>query len=102
MATRVSDICQNKHRGNPQSEAANLRIANKKLPLRLLIYEHLREHGPMTSAEIVSRLGLKLQTVSARMAELLAEGWLEETGTVREGYAVRRAKSSNGQQKSLF
>ena len=84
------DICVNKHGHNPQSEAANKRIDPYKRTMKDRIYEYICEQDSGATAEDVVRgLGFKLQSVSARCAELKAERKIVEGGA-RNGYSVLR------------
>ena len=94
----MSDICVNKHGHNPQSEAANARIDPYKRTMKDRIYEFICDQDRGATAEdVVSGLGFKLQSVSARCAEMKAENRIMEDG-VRNGYAILRPAG----QKRLF
>jgi predicted Rossmann fold nucleotide-binding protein DprA/Smf involved in DNA uptake len=84
----MNDICVNKHGHNPQSEAANQRLQPYKQNMKDRICDFICEQDtPQTCEDIVRCMGLKLQSVSARVSELKAEKRIEETGKPRNGYA---------------
>jgi DNA-binding HxlR family transcriptional regulator len=87
----VSDICQSRHRGNPESVAANKLIDSFKNKDRVRIMAMLKYVGPLTCKELEVELQLKHQTCSARLSELKADGWVIKTGGRREGAAEVRA-----------
>jgi len=66
------DICRNRHRGNPESETANIRISRAKSGIRERVLEYIRSEGidGATCSEIEEALKLSHQTASARCAEL--------------------------------
>jgi len=70
------DVCQNRHKGNPESVEANDNAAPYKAAHRLLIEGLLVLAGPagLTSEEVEERLGLTHQTASARLSELKIRG----------------------------
>lgn len=53
-----------------------IRAINKQRVLRLI-----RSSGPLSRADAAERTGLTRPTISAVVAELLAEGWIQEVGT---------------------
>lgn len=69
-----SDICRNKHRGNANSEAANLSAQPRKQNGRERIVTWLEANPSGATREELSRL-LKMPytSVSGRVSELLAE-----------------------------
>lgn len=94
------DVCKNRHRGNAQSEAANDVVQPYKLNMRERIFFYVfksRQYG-VTCEDIVRDLGMKLQSVSARVSELKATNRVVEDGT-RNGYSILRPMAT---QKSLF
>jgi len=90
----VRDVCASRHRGNPESEAANERVAPSKADLRWKIMLWFYEHGPATCEQASRALGLRYTTASARLSELKADGFLEITG--------KRALTSGGSQAALL
>lgn len=85
------DICANRHRNNPESNAAHEQILNEKLEAYnriMAIYVARKEYGA-TSHEISWATGMPLQTVSARLSELHHKlNKLEKKGERRHGAAV--------------
>lgn len=53
-----------------------IRAINKRRVLRLI-----RSSGPLSRADVAEQTGLTRPTISAVVAELLAEGWIQEVGT---------------------
>lgn len=85
------DITRNRHRGNPESEAAHDSIVLYKSESQLRVLEVLRRKGA-TSKELSRSLSMGYTTVSARLSELKKLGEIEPTGEKRERAAVLRAK----------
>lgn len=90
----VPDICRNRHKGNPESEAANLRTAKQQDRARIAAYLTDRV---ATCDQIEQALNMRHQTASARVSELLKDGLIERTGERRKtrtgcGAAVLRLK----------
>lgn len=83
------DICENRHRGNPESVAGNLKV-DKHAGRRSVI--EILKGGNFTAKEIAFRLGKPLHTLSGRCAELKMLGIIEATGNRREGAAELRIK----------
>src|SRR5271157_4346166 len=75
----TSDVCRRKHRGNPQSVAANQDTAGRKQRDSERILAFLRTNES-TRAEIAECLGMPYQTVSARCADLKKAGFISGTG----------------------
>jgi hypothetical protein len=99
----MSDITANRHRGNPESVAANERVQGSKEAIQNYIRDWLCRAGPHTSKEISVCLYMKYTTVSARLSELKADGWVVKTGKRREGAAEVRAvtqEERNAKQNS--
>jgi hypothetical protein len=86
----ASDPCANRHKGNPQSEAAHKRIVHTKQDTYKRITDLLRARGPYgaTSKEIAAAFGVQLNTISGRFAEMKQMKWIKETGERRNGAAV--------------
>lgn len=53
-----------------------IRAINKQRVLKLI-----RSHGPISRADCAEQTGLTRPTISAVVAELIEEGWVEEVGT---------------------
>jgi len=85
------DICQSRHRGNPESVAANERVQDFKRGDQARIWLFLKRSGPCTCKELEYCLEMKHQTCSARLSELKADGWVVKTGKRRDGAAEVRA-----------
>jgi hypothetical protein len=78
------DVCRRRHRGNPESRAANERVHDSKAKLQERIYQHIANlpHGA-TCEEVTRALRLRYTTCSARMAELKALNRLFPSGERR-------------------
>jgi hypothetical protein len=92
MATQAAlnfDICARKHKGNQESVAANPPSSHKARD-RQRIYELalLRGDSGLTLKEVVSTLGIQIQSASARISELKADRQLVANGSRREKCAV--------------
>jgi hypothetical protein len=89
-AMNLEDICANKHRDNPESRAANAKIAPHKATLRVQIYLFLRMERPRgaTCAEIAKHFGKPMHAISGRLAEMKAIGLAVETDERRNGGRV--------------
>jgi predicted HTH transcriptional regulator len=85
--TEHVDICENRHRDNPESMNAFDQIAPKigALHEQLLRALSLRD---MTSKELERFTRLHRSTVSARLSELKKLGKIEATSARRDGCAV--------------
>jgi predicted transcriptional regulator len=79
--SQPSDICRNYHGGNEQSEAANVAIQPRKQSMRMRILEWWTQESTVEECELA--LGMKHQTVSARVSELRKDGLLQDTGRTR-------------------
>ena len=82
-ATVETDICQNRHKGNPQSESAFESI-RKELPLRralCLVLIHKAASKGLTVHELSEQLGTTPNAVSGRLTELKREGLICKIGT---------------------
>lgn len=87
-ALPVPDVCRNRHRGNPQSVAANRLVDPMKTSMRTTIYNLLAAGAGMTLKELGQKLGKQLNQISGRISELKADNKIYETGEVRNGCAV--------------
>ncbi len=85
------DICARRHRGNPESAAANP-SRGTKAETRLLVLEQLRRNGPMTSKELAAAMGTRINCISGRLSELAVAGEIERTDARRDGCAVLRVR----------
>lgn len=72
-----------------EKKTANIEIKQKN---RTNIYQFLRKSGKLSRQDIVSALQLSLPTVTQNLAELQAEGLVEEAGTIGNT-GGRRAKT---------
>ena len=88
-STSIDDICRNKHQGNAESEAANLRLKNKA-ESREQVYRMLLKYD-MTCKELAAELGKEMHTISGRITELKKQGRVMPTAIVRNGCRVVRA-----------
>lgn len=80
----LADICSRKHRYDPNSFLANIRIHPHKLNLCQRIYLSLVEQGEATCEQLSLRLGIRYTTTSARVSELKAMTWIMRSGAIRE------------------
>jgi hypothetical protein len=80
----LPDICSARHKFEPNSFLANVRIAGRKQSLRERIYASLIEHGPATCEQLALRLVIRYTTCSARISELKAMTWCVRSGQIRE------------------
>jgi hypothetical protein len=73
------DVCRRKHKGNPESEAANL-IPDKALWQRK-VYDLAQSLGiyGITADEAAAHFNVGHNTVAPRISELQEEGWLFKT-----------------------
>lgn len=83
----ADDICSNRHRGNPESQAAFDFVASKIGPMHDRLLAILRRQA-MTSKELERYTGMTRSTISARLSELKSSGHIVKTGQRREGAAV--------------
>lgn len=86
------DICKNKHKGNRNSIAANLRALPTKQRVKDLILNILADHPEgLICHEIAEILGKPLNTFSGRLSDLKAEGLIVEVGERNNAAVLRRA-----------
>jgi hypothetical protein len=92
----TQDVCRSKHRGNPESEAANERVSPSKADLRYRILRFFFERGPSgaTCEQASIALAIRYTTASAKISELKAEGLLAFTG--------ERGTTSGGSSAALL
>jgi len=86
----LPDICRNRHRGDENSEIANAKVhSHKSLDrARILGYADFMGSYGITLKEVCKALDLKVQTASARLAELKASTDLVAKGTRRDDCGV--------------
>ena len=82
----ISDVCWNRHRGNPQSIEANPAMRNKRRD-RAWVYEIIRCSKGVTSKEIANQMGRQLNCISGRISELKRDGMVKVNGS-RDGCGV--------------
>lgn len=88
------DICQSRHKGNPQSAEAHESIVTEKSRMHQAILAYLRHEGGCTCEQVEQGLGLSHQTASARMSELKARGLARDSG--------RRRPTSSGRMAAIL
>jgi predicted transcriptional regulator len=89
----MEDICSTYHKGNTESREAHASIERVKEAMRLKIIGRLKEvPSGRTCDEIETDLGLRHQTASARISELLAVGRIIRTKIRR---ATRSGRSAS-------
>lgn len=93
------DICESRHRGNAESQAAHDKVVPTKTDTWKKIMNLISSRGEFgaTSKEIAYAMGKQLHAISGRCSELKAMGWIKPTELRREGSAVlilNEAKSS--------
>ena len=93
------DICENRHKGNIESLAANPTTEHKR-DSHERILNFLRVNGNRTSKELAYYFGKQLNVISGRISELKAIGAIEPTGERRDGAAVLRLKSGTERSTS--
>lgn len=86
------DICENKHGGNAESQAAFESIEPTIPESRkgVLLAVQMSLNG-MTAKEYAKRSGRQLNAVSGRFSELARDGWIHRSNERRDGAAVWRA-----------
>lgn len=79
------DVTLAKHGNNSASNDANVRVAASKGEIRRQIYEFalLSPNYGITLSEVVRKLGIKVQTASARLSELRKDEYLVPKGEER-------------------
>lgn len=88
------DICESKHGGNVQSQAAFRRAKPKLSRSREAVLACIRDSGRegMTCKEIAARLGKGMNAVSGRCTEILADGLIVDSCRRRDGGRVLVAR----------
>jgi hypothetical protein len=98
MRNEYTDITANKHKGNKQSQAANIKVAPYKLGMRekILGFMAIRdEQGLGTSCRhAADHFGKEGGQIGGRFTELKAEEIIEPTGITENGYMVYRLAHS--------
>ena len=81
--TQETDICQNRHRGNPQSEKAFESIKQHLPHMRgeVLVLIHKAASEGLTVHELAYQLGTTPNSVSGRLTELKKMGRIQKIGT---------------------
>ena len=89
------DVCRNFHKGNPESEAANLKT--RKLQDSAVILAYLRSRGVLgsTADEMEALFGMPHQTCSARCSEMLRDGLIVRKRLTDETYAKRPTRTGS-------
>lgn len=82
------DICANNHKGNENSQLANLATDKEKDIERILKFMRSRPDKKTYVKEIIRELGLKHQTASARLSDLKTMGKICAAKERREGCGV--------------
>ena len=81
------DICAGRHRGNPESETANDRVAGKKGADRHRVLMECRRRGGVTCKELSDEWGVGMNQISGRFTELKRLGLIKKVG-VRGGSGI--------------
>jgi len=82
-----ADITASRHRGSPESVAANP-TREAKSQSHQLILAHLRQFGPMTCKELAHAMGTEMHCISGRLVELKMSGSIRKTLFRGDGGAV--------------
>lgn len=94
-SSRDKDITAGKHGGVDTSVAAHRTTSDEtrhRLRQRIVDAVTARKSVGMTSEELVTSTGIPLQTVSARVSELLRDGVLYDTGDRRSTKSGKTAR----------
>lgn len=79
----MSDICENNHGGNSESQEANLLTDKERWRANVMGLAKARgEHG-LTADEAAEHFGVHHNTVAPRISELKKDGLLAPNGTRR-------------------
>ena len=97
----LNDVCLSRHKGNAESLAANARVAPTKALLRDSIYQWFvfRGNAGATCEEASRTMQIRYTTMSARISELRADGWLVQI--VMNGEKMRR-KTQGGSTAAVL
>ena len=84
------DLCANRSRGNPQSQAAHEKIVSTKREIHERILKLIRARGEYgaTSKEVAAAIGKPVNCISGRLSELKMTGQLKKSELTRRGAAV--------------
>jgi predicted transcriptional regulator len=75
------DICQNNHKGNPESVAANRRV--DKARNEKLVLNAIAALGEASSEMVELHLGWSHQSVSSRFSDLKRKGLIVKSGNAK-------------------
>lgn len=77
------DVCSNRHKGNPESEAAFVAVKDRLTEAQNRVWQCVKDAGTRgrTNAEICLVLGMTPNCVSPRLTELKIAGRIEKIGT---------------------
>lgn len=104
MLNLLPDITRNRHRDNPESIDANIKVTSIKERdrNRILAFADFMGNIGITLKEVVKELDIPIQSASARLSELKAETELikKPSGERREGCAIL-IRPKNGQLELL-
>ncbi len=87
-----ADITARKHKGNPQSVAANKKASKFKASYRFLVLDYLKRNGRATLEQLCKHFGKNPHQLSGRISELKAANLIEPTDKVINGFAEYRVK----------
>lgn len=92
MNNEYVDITRTRHGSNPQSNAANVKVAPKKVRVRSQILEAMFFAGRtgLTLKDICAFLKKQPHQISGRITALKVLGLIEPTGNVFDGCAAYR------------
>lgn len=79
------DICRNRHRGSPESVAANPSQEHKRQSHERILA--LLVQKKMTGKEIADAMNVPFNTISGRCSEMKALKLIRKTGVRRDGAA---------------
>lgn len=88
----LEDICENRHRGNAESEAANPTPESKQIQ-RFEVWSIIARDKGVTSKEIADEMGRPLNCISGRISELKKQKMIAADGR-RDGCAILYVRNS--------
>ena len=90
MKLELWDICASRHRGSPESVAANKRASFTKLDDREAVFAEVDSSGQhgVTLKEVARKWGRDMNQISGRFTELRRDKRITKTTRRREGCAV--------------